>query len=301
MPKIPLILDTDIGNDIDDTWALAMLLRSPELDVKLILTGTGNTTYRAALVAKLLHLAGRTDIPLGIGIPQSHEPGPQAAWLEDFSWADYPGQVHPDGVGALIETIMAAPEPVTLLCIGPATNLAAALVREPRIAERAKIVGMFGSVRKGYDGSAEISREYNVYTDVEACRKLFAAFPTVTITPVDTCGIVRLTGELYAQIRDSTDPLVRAVIENYRIWAQHITWTTVDVETESSVLFDTVAVYLAFAEDFLEIEPVGLRITEEGYTVIDETAKPIRCALAWKDLAAFERLLVGRLLNEPGP
>ena len=50
--RIPVILDTDIGDDIDDTWALAMLLRSPELDVKLIVTDTRNTTTRARIVAR---------------------------------------------------------------------------------------------------------------------------------------------------------------------------------------------------------------------------------------------------------
>ena len=57
---IPVILDTDIGLDVDDIWALAHLLNCPELDVKLITTCTGDTAYRAALVAKMLELAGRT-------------------------------------------------------------------------------------------------------------------------------------------------------------------------------------------------------------------------------------------------
>jgi inosine-uridine nucleoside N-ribohydrolase len=55
--KIPVILDTDIGSDIDDVWALVMLLNSPELDVKLILTANGDTVYRARIVAKLLEAA----------------------------------------------------------------------------------------------------------------------------------------------------------------------------------------------------------------------------------------------------
>ena len=69
MKKIPVILDTDIGNDVDDVWALVMLLKSPEVDIRLITTGTNNTIYRARLVAKLLEIAERTDIPIGVGIP----------------------------------------------------------------------------------------------------------------------------------------------------------------------------------------------------------------------------------------
>jgi len=73
--RIPVILDTDIGTDIDDTWALALLLRCPELDVRLVVSDTGNTEYRAAIIARLLEVAGRTDIPVGIGIKQTDKRG----------------------------------------------------------------------------------------------------------------------------------------------------------------------------------------------------------------------------------
>ena len=65
--RLPVVLATDIGTDIDDTWALAMLLRSPELDLKLVLTETGDPRYRAAVAAKFLEAAGRSDVPIGLG------------------------------------------------------------------------------------------------------------------------------------------------------------------------------------------------------------------------------------------
>jgi len=68
MTRIPVILDTDIGGDIDDTWALAMLLRSPEVEVKLVVTDTADTVYRARVAAKLLQAAGHAEIPVGIGL-----------------------------------------------------------------------------------------------------------------------------------------------------------------------------------------------------------------------------------------
>ena len=64
---IPVILDTDIGDDIDDTWALTMLLKSPLLDLKLVTTTRGKAEYRGKLVAKILTAAGRTDVPVGLG------------------------------------------------------------------------------------------------------------------------------------------------------------------------------------------------------------------------------------------
>ena len=78
--KTPVILDTDIGDDIDDTWALAMFLKSPDLDLKLVTTTCGKAEYRAKLIAKLLTAAGRTDIPIGLGEGGLAGTGGQQAW-----------------------------------------------------------------------------------------------------------------------------------------------------------------------------------------------------------------------------
>jgi len=120
---IPVILDTDIGDDIDDTWALALALKSPELDVKLVVTDFGNTEQRAKLVARVLELAGRTDIPIGIGIKENDDPGPQADWVKGYDLAKYPGRVLKDGVQALVDTAMASPEPMTLTLVCPESTL----------------------------------------------------------------------------------------------------------------------------------------------------------------------------------
>ncbi|MGC9327053.1 MAG: nucleoside hydrolase, partial [Candidatus Hinthialibacter sp.] len=246
--KIPVIYDSDIGDDIDDTWALGLLLRSPELDLKLVVGDQGKTEYRAKLFAKFLELAGRTDVPIGIGLDVNAQGGGrQSDWVKDYDLQSYPGKIHPDGVQAIIDTIMNSPEPVTLIAVGPLPNIAEALKREPRIAQKAKFVGMHGSVRLGYGGSQKISAEYNVRADAKACQKVFTAPWEMTITPLDTCGLVVLEGERYAQVRDSKDPIAAAVIENYRIWNQSVDNSNPETPNrKSSTLFDPVAVYLAF-------------------------------------------------------
>ena len=230
-------------------------------------------------------------------VHQSDTVGRQAPWVEGYDLADYAGTVHEDGVGALIDTIMASPEQVTLACIGPCPNTRAALVREPRIADRARFVGMYGSVRKGYEGAEDISAEWNVRADVASCRAAFGAPWDVTITPVDTCGIVRLTGEAYRAVRDSADPLARMLIENYRIWGRS---NGAQVDAESSVLYDTVAAYLAFSDELLAMERLGIRVTDDGFTVIDDAATQMNCAVEWRDLRAFEDLVVARLTGGAG-
>ncbi|MBM4043175.1 MAG: hypothetical protein FJ290_32205, partial [Planctomycetes bacterium] len=82
--RIPVILDTDIGGDIDDTWALALLLKCPELDLKMVVTDTGDTVYRAKIAAKLLEVAKRTDVQVAIGIKQKGHGKPQGPWVADY-------------------------------------------------------------------------------------------------------------------------------------------------------------------------------------------------------------------------
>jgi inosine-uridine nucleoside N-ribohydrolase len=74
---IPVVLDTDIGSDMDDSWALAMLLGCPELDLRLVVTATADTTYRARVAAGILIAGGRDDVPIGIG-PPTDKPVPLA-------------------------------------------------------------------------------------------------------------------------------------------------------------------------------------------------------------------------------
>ncbi|MGI5819285.1 MAG: nucleoside hydrolase [Armatimonadota bacterium] len=289
--RIPVIFDTDIGDDIDDTWALVMLLRSPELDLKLALADHGKADYRARIMARMLEIAGRTDVPIGLGVGGREGTGRQAAWVEGYALEDYPGTVHEDGVGAMIETIMNSPTPVTVLCIGPVPNIPAALVREPRIVENARFVGMHGSLRLGYGGSETVSAEYNVRERPTACREAFEAGWEITITPLDTCGIVRLDGERFRRLHESDDPLLQALMENYRVWAR----SNLDPTSRSSVLFDTVAVYLAFSEELLEIEELPVVVTDDGYTRIDEAGTMLRAATRWRDLDGYLDFLVDRL------
>ncbi len=289
--KIPVILDTDIGDDIDDTWALSLLLKSPEVDVKLVVGDQGKSLYRARLIAKLLENAGRTDVPVGVGLDPKEGGGRQSAWIEGYDLKSYPGKVYEDGVKAIIDTIMRSPRPVTLIAIGPVPNVAAALEREPRIAQKARFVGMHGSVRLGYGGSKDVSAEYNVRANAKACQKVFTASWDMTITPLDTCGLVHLTEEKYKTVRDSKDPVAAALIQNYRIWATD----KKQADSRSSTLFDTVAVYLSFAHDLVKIEKLRIRVTDDGFTVIDPKAKVMKVATAWKDMGAFEDLLVKRL------
>jgi inosine-uridine nucleoside N-ribohydrolase len=307
--KIPVIFDTDICDDIDDTWALAMLLQSAEFDVKLITTAVRNTPSKAKVVAKFLEIAGRTDIPIGIGVQQNEAGHRQQEWIKDYELSSYPGKIYEDGIQALVDTVMKSRKPIKVVAVGPLPNIAAALEREPRIAEKAEFVGMHGSIYRGYGGSSKPNAEYNVVAFVKESQKVFTAGWDMTITPLDTCGLVQLKGQKYQKVLNRNSPLTRALIENYRAWyKQGILSREKDINeseltkrvdkklnSSSSTLFDTVAIYLAMSTDLVKMEKLPIKVADDGYTRIDESAKVVNCATEWKDLSAFEDFLVGRL------
>jgi inosine-uridine nucleoside N-ribohydrolase len=298
--RIPVIFHTDIGGDVDDTWALLLLLRQPELDLKLVVTEGGNARYRGRLAAKLLTLGG-SRVPLAIGPDGRDDPAAQTNWIGDFQLADYKGEVRTDGAQAMIDVIMSSEKPVTLITVGPATTAAEALKREPRIAGKARFVAMAGSVRTGYGAGKPPEVEYNVKADPASWQAVFAAdWLDCAITPLDTCGFVVFDGLLYQKIRASRDPFAQAVIANSAAWAPHAFWMPkdFDVTQQSSTQFDAVAVMMVFDESYLVMETLSICVTDEGMTVVDaEKGRLVRVATAWKDMEAFKRRMAASLMQ----
>jgi len=288
---VPVILDTDIGDDIDDTWALAFLLGRPEVDLRLVVTAFGDTQQRSRLAAKILERAGRCDIPVATGVETGGSPHNQTAWVGDWDLSCYSGEIVGDGVAALVEAVNSCPEPPVLLAIGPLTNVAAALRRDPSVAGRARLVAMAGSVHRGYGAEGPPDAEYNVRADVEAARAVLRAPWEKTLAPLDGCGDLVLAGENFRRVADSDAELSRIVVENYDAWANRGSYPV----GASSVLFDTVAACLAFDESFWNVETVDLTVDDDGFTRPAERGRPVRCALGWRDRQGFEKLLVETL------
>jgi len=298
--RFPVILDTDIGGDIDDTWSLAMLLKHPGLEPRLVVGDTGDTAYRGALIAKFLERSGRTEIPVGIGAGDERPlPKRQTGWVGDYTAGDYPGTVHEDGVQAIIDTIRVSETPVAVVCIGPVPNAALALQRAPDIAGNAHFVGMHGSIHMGHNRNPVPVAETNVVRNPRALGEVLAApWLSKTITPLDTCGIVRLGGENYQRLFERPDdPVLTALFENYRCWAAVHEAVRVNPDEMSSILYDTVAVHLAASREFLTVVPMALRVTEDGFTVPDPEGPVVDVALDWTDRPGFRRHLVDVLVG----
>src|SRR6201987_976773 len=116
-PREKVIIDTDIGDDIDDAFALALALRSPELEILGVTTNFGNTEARAKIADRLLGEAGHPEIPVAAGAPT-----PEKMKLNQRRYGEgghFAKASHPDAVKFLLEEIRKHPGMITLIAIGP--------------------------------------------------------------------------------------------------------------------------------------------------------------------------------------
>lgn len=188
--RTPLVIDTDPG--IDDALAVLLALASPEVDLQLVTTVHGNVglaeTTENAL--RVLHLAGRSDVPVAAGartslvFPQPQRAGHVhgTAGLGGVVLPSSPAALDPrPAVVALAELLLASEQPVTVAAIGPLTNIALLLGVYPEAAARiGRLVVMGGSAARG--GNVTAAAEFNVWADPEAAAAVFGAgLPTVLV------------------------------------------------------------------------------------------------------------------------
>ncbi len=259
-----MIIDTDIGDDIDDAFAVALALQSPEVKLLGIQTAWGNTPLRTRLVARFLRETGHSDIPIAMGI----EKYPAKGTLT-FSQAKYaergPEEKRPGAVDFLLEQIGKHPGEITLVAIGPETNLGAAIDKDAETFRKLKrIVLMGGSVYRGYDGfayptvAAKAMPEWNILCDVDAAKKVFTSGVSLYVMPLDSTQI-KLQELERARIFSSGSALTDALTVLYHQWAY-------GTKQQTPTMFDPVAVGYAIRPELCPMTPTRLRVDQEGFT-----------------------------------
>ena len=182
-----VIIDTDIGDDVDDAFALALAVQSPEFEILGVSTTFRDTQLRARLVDRFLGEVGRSDIPVLAGKPTAPTPMSQRRYTEAGHFAK---NSHGDAADFLLDQIRKHPGEITLIGIGPLMNVGAALDKDPAtFRELKRVVIMGGSVRKGYgdygyNEPVPAMPEWNIVNDVASAQKLFASgVPSWSILP----------------------------------------------------------------------------------------------------------------------
>lgn len=308
----PVILDTDIGIDIDDHWAVALALGSPEFDVRLITVTSGALGHRADILAQLLVHAGRTDIPIGLGVGGESPNGlpfyimPRSG--HRYSRTQYPGQVISDGAIEITRVVRESPEPVTIISVCQATTLAAALELDPTIVGNSRVVSMATALRP------TASSDPNVNADPSAFRRILESDWELGVAPLEMCRDAFLSGARWERFRRSRNPLARMIVRDYLEWFDNNAGVDrdllerwgLDPETRmfdysssdrSSCLPDPVAVAMAYGSPALGTERLRLAMGDDSVVRESPTGREVEVATTWTDLEGFLEDLSTRVLH----
>ncbi|MGO8717656.1 MAG: nucleoside hydrolase [Acidobacteriaceae bacterium] len=284
-----VILDTDIGDDIDDAYALALVLSSPELKLMGVTTAWGDTGLRARLVEGILCETGQQGIPVIAGVQtKTHNVLSQASWARRFP---PPPDAGTDAIAWMAKTIRANPGRITLIEIAPLSNVGELIARDPAAFHMLKrVVLMGGSIHRGYGDLGYApdrgpSAEYNIATDVPSAQKLFASGVPITMVPLDSTQLKLdevLRSILFRQSTPLTDSLAVLTDE----WGG-----------TTPTLFDVMAVEAAIDGNLCPSQPMRIRVDDKGYTRVEPGA-PNAYVCLHSDSDRFFQFLLPRLMEQ---
>jgi purine nucleosidase len=286
-----VILDTDIGDDVDDVFALGLALTSPELKVLGITSAWGDTALRSRMIDRLLCETGRSDIPVRTGIATK-----TTTVFTQKPWASQGiEREHGDAVSFLLEQIKLNPGEITLIAVGPLTNIGAAIDRDPETFRKLKrVVLMGGSVYRGYGDLGytphrEPIAEYNIVMDIPAAQKLFQSGVPIFMMPLDSTQIKfdEVKRSMLASISTPLTDTLQILTAEWSLSTQQTTPT----------LFDAVAAAYAIKPEVCPTTPLPIEVDKEGFTRVKPGTPNANVCLE-PQTDTFFKLLMPRLMNQ---
>ncbi|HXJ03793.1 MAG TPA: nucleoside hydrolase [Candidatus Acidoferrum sp.] len=280
-----VIIDSDIGDDIDDAFAVALALKSPELQILGISTTFGDTEARAKIVDRMLGEAGRTNIPVLAGTPtHATNPMTQRPYGEGGHFAK---SSHPNSIDFILDQIRRYPGQVTLIAIGPLMNVGALLDKDPATFLKLKrVVMMGGSIERGYGDPWSPSRgpepEWNIINDIPAAKKLFLSRVPLYVMPLDSTQL-KFDEVKRAYVFKQGTSLTDALTLLYHQWGQ-----------QTPTLFDPMTLAYILDPRICPVEPMHIVVDDKGFTR-REPGPPNAQVCLRSDSDAFFHLLIGRL------
>src|SRR5262245_46130490 len=272
-PRMKILLDTDIGSDIDDAWALGLLIASPDVELVGVTITDGDTAARAKVACKLLHVSGRDDVPVAVGrpTPPPEQVDLQFTWAEDFT-AKRP--IDQSAADFIAETLRKQPGKVTLVAVGPLQNVADALRKEPKLGQLAKrVVLMSGSIA-GNAWSPGAVAEWNVKRAIADAQLVYGTGLPLTTVPLDSTTYVTLKDEERERLMNNSAPLTRALEAVCSLWIER--------PSQRMTLHDQMAVAetLRPGAFFGRCDSMPIRVDDRGYTLVDKAGgKPVAVCL----------------------
>ena len=259
--RVPVLLDTDIGTDIDDAYALALLLRSPEIELLGVTTVSGDATVRARLAAKLLAVEGgaAARIPVYAGLSTATQHINQAEWASGFASAALRTE---GGVEFLRQQIEARPGELTIVAVGELTNVAALLTSAPGIGKKIKQIALMGgAVRRGGQPGSTPQPEWNIKSNAAAAKTVFESGVPLLVAPLDATADLKLTPAHRIRLFARGTPLTDALAALDYLWTHTNTW-----KGETPILFDLLPIAALYQPDIARFEALHIVVEADGLT-----------------------------------
>jgi inosine-uridine nucleoside N-ribohydrolase len=262
-PPEPVIIDTDVGDDIDDAFALTIALGDPRLEVIGITTAWGDTWTRTLLVRRLLATLGRKDVVVAQG-PQTpnNVPFTQKKWADGATDRTAP----PDAIEFIRDQVNRRPWQITLIALAPLSNIEALQRRAPDALRKLKQVALMGgSIYAGYNlgGAIPVAKpnaEYNIASAPQGLKLLLQSGVPVRMFPLDSTQIkfdeVR-RDRLFAYGSPASDALALL----YHQWRLLNSWGQI-----TPTLFDAVPVIWMLQPGACPLKPMRIEVDAQGYT-----------------------------------
>lgn len=285
-----LILDTDIGSDVDDAWALALCIASEEICLHGVTLVHANLDVRARVALKMLKLAGRSDVPVYKGISKPLTPDLPCHWAgfegteTDFSDIDE-SHAKDNAIDFILETVDKYPGEVVIAPIGPLTNVAAAIERAPDTMRKLKRLAIMGSTYQG-EGPDCAGAEHNIRCDPVAAKIVLESGIPTTLVGLNVTGKVVIKRQDLANIKNTPfgDYLAAMTEQIYKLW--HI---------EATYMHDPLAVATQIDASLVSTRKMSACVLEEGKVAFraDEAGSLDVCVDV--DVSRFEELLLSRV------
>jgi purine nucleosidase len=292
-----VIFDTDIGDDIDDVFALGIALSSPELKIVGITSAWGDTALRARMIDRVLCETGRSDIPVITGVA-THRSDAAAFSQAPWAKAGLPHKPHgnDNAVAFILDQARLHPGEITLIAVAPLTNIGAAIDRDPAAFRKLKrVVLMGGSVVRGYDADGapgvptQPMAEYNIAMDPPAAQKLFHSGVPIYMMPLDSTQIA-FDAKRGAEFAAISTPLTDSIEVLTAEWS-HVT------HRNAPTLFDPVAVAYTIDAATCPTTPEHIEVDDKGYTRTGDGPPNAQACLKAQPEAFFS-LVIPRLLQQ---
>jgi inosine-uridine nucleoside N-ribohydrolase len=290
-----IIIDTDIGDDIDDAFALALALSSDRVQVLGVTTAWGDTDLRARLVERFLIQTGHSDIPVAAGLKTaSNNVFTQTRWADAFP---EPAKGWPNAIDFILDTIRRYPGQVTLVAIAPLSNVGALIDKDPSTFRKLKrVVMMGGSIYRGYGDLGYLpdrgpDAEYNIKMDVPSAQKLFASGVPIEMMPLDSTQL-KLDEVLRMTMFSQGTPITNTLAQLYEQWSESTQYAT-------PTLYDAMAVAEAIDAHLCPTTPMHIRVDDKGYTLVD-SGKPNANVCLHSDSDQFFHFYIPMVLGEHG-